>query len=191
MAKNLDQRVSSVLTPPSSLIEVDERASQDQASEYKSTSITSSVLDYEFENGRRYHAYKAGSYPLPNDEAELERIDIKHHVIMLLSGGHLHLAPLISPAKILDLGTGTGIWAMEMADQYPDSLVIGTDLSPIQPKWYETIFHGPRQHPIRDRRRREQGLDLARELLRLHTFKVHDRVHLELAGFTTEGFQTL
>lgn len=103
--------------------------------EYKSTSITSSVLDYEFENGRRYHAYKAGSYPLPNDEAELERIDIKHHVIMLLSGGHLHLAPLISPAKILDLGTGTGIWAMEMADQYPDSLVIGTDLSPIQPKW--------------------------------------------------------
>ena len=24
-------------------------------------SITSSVIDYEFENGRRYHAFKAGS----------------------------------------------------------------------------------------------------------------------------------
>lgn len=33
-----------------------------------SASLTASVLDYEFENGRRYHAYKAGSYPLPNDE---------------------------------------------------------------------------------------------------------------------------
>ena len=31
-------------------------------------SLTSSVLEYEFENGRRYHGYKAGSYPLPNDE---------------------------------------------------------------------------------------------------------------------------
>ena len=25
-----------------------------------SSSITSSIMDYEFENGRRYHAYKAG-----------------------------------------------------------------------------------------------------------------------------------
>lgn len=56
---------------------------------------------------------------------------------MLLAGGHLHLAPLVSPMKILDIGTGTGIWAIEMADHYPDSLVIGTDLSPVQPKWYE------------------------------------------------------
>ena len=24
------------------------------------SSVTSSILDYEFENGRRYHAYKAG-----------------------------------------------------------------------------------------------------------------------------------
>lgn len=37
-------------------------------SEERSVSITSSVQDYQFENGRRYHAYKAGSYPLPNDE---------------------------------------------------------------------------------------------------------------------------
>lgn len=27
-----------------------------------------SIWDFEFENGRRYHGYKAGSYPLPNDE---------------------------------------------------------------------------------------------------------------------------
>jgi ubiquinone/menaquinone biosynthesis C-methylase UbiE len=28
----------------------------------------------------------------------------------------LHLAPLENPQRILDLGTGTGIWAMDMAE---------------------------------------------------------------------------
>ncbi|KAK4986249.1 hypothetical protein LTR50_005428 [Elasticomyces elasticus] len=48
----------------------------------------------------------------------------------------LHLAPIgDNPTRILDLGTGTGIWVMEMGDAYPSAQVIGTDLSPIQPKW--------------------------------------------------------
>lgn len=34
---------------------------------------------------------------------------------------------------MLDLGTGTGIWAIDFADEYPSANVIGTDLSPIQP----------------------------------------------------------
>ena len=73
-------------------------------------------------------------------QAELERCDIHHHVITLLCGGELHFAPLRRPQRILDIGTGTGIWAMEMADQYPDAQIIGTDLSPVQPSWYEAIF---------------------------------------------------
>lgn len=36
-------------------------------------------------------------------------------------------------ALILDIGTGTGIWAIEMAEMFPKALVIGTDLSPVQP----------------------------------------------------------
>jgi cyclopropane fatty-acyl-phospholipid synthase-like methyltransferase len=36
---------------------------------------------------------------------------------------------------VLDLGTGTGIWAIDFADEYPSASVIGTDLSPIQPHW--------------------------------------------------------
>ncbi|KAJ4287420.1 hypothetical protein N0V88_007692 [Collariella sp. IMI 366227] len=37
--------------------------------------------------------------------------------------------------KVLDIGTGTGIWAMDMADMYPNTTFIGTDISPIQPGW--------------------------------------------------------
>jgi SAM-dependent methyltransferase len=48
--------------------------------------------------------------------------------------GELFLAPIgDSPQRVLDLGTGTGMWAIEFADQFPSASVIGTDLSPIQP----------------------------------------------------------
>jgi hypothetical protein len=38
-------------------------------------SVTSSIFAYEEENGRTYHAYKAGKYVMPNDEGEQERMD--------------------------------------------------------------------------------------------------------------------
>ncbi|KAI5811868.1 S-adenosyl-L-methionine-dependent methyltransferase [Pyronema omphalodes] len=47
----------------------------------------------------------------------------------------LHEAPLDEPHRILDIGTGTGIWAIDMAEHYSMAEVIGTDLSPIQPDW--------------------------------------------------------
>jgi len=53
----------------------------------------------------------------------------------LVLDGKLHLAPLDAPQRILDIGTGTGIWAIDIADEYPMAEVIGTDLSPIQPRW--------------------------------------------------------
>lgn len=36
---------------------------------------------------------------------------------------------------MLDYGTGTGIWAIDFADEHPIANVIGIDLSPIQPEW--------------------------------------------------------
>jgi SAM-dependent methyltransferase len=52
-----------------------------------------------------------------------------------LHGGKLFLGLIHSPQYVLELGTGTGIWAMEFADAHPESTVLGVDLSPIQPDW--------------------------------------------------------
>lgn len=105
-------------------------------SDYSTESLTASIYDYRYENGRRYHAYRAGVYPIPNDETEQDRLDIMHHINLLMLDGKLHIAPIgKNPQRILDIGTGTGIWAIDVGELYPSAQVIGTDLSPIQPSW--------------------------------------------------------
>ncbi|KAL2816417.1 S-adenosyl-L-methionine-dependent methyltransferase [Aspergillus cavernicola] len=101
------------------------------------TSLASSVLQYEFKYGRRYHGYQAGSYAFPNDEPEQDRLDMVHHVYYRALHNRLILAPFDPDGKrILDIGTGTGIWAIALGDQYPGAKeILGIDLSPIQPAW--------------------------------------------------------
>ncbi|RGP79041.1 tam domain methyltransferase [Fusarium longipes] len=101
----------------------------------ESASLSSSVRDYQFENSRRYHKFKEGLYQFPNDVPEQEREDMKHTVAVHLLGGRLHRSPVESPQKIIDIGTGTGSWAIDIGDLYPSASVIGIDLSPIQPPW--------------------------------------------------------
>ncbi|CAG8908866.1 unnamed protein product [Penicillium egyptiacum] len=99
-------------------------------------SLLSDVKNYAYENGRRYHSYREGHYVLPNDEPEQDRQDLLHHVRNLVLNGCLFRAPLDSNIKrALDIGTGTGIWAIDFADSFPSAEVTGTDLSPIQPSW--------------------------------------------------------
>lgn len=44
-------------------------------------------------------------------------MDLVHHIYRLVLGGKLYLAPIgENPSRILDLGTGTGIWAMDFAE---------------------------------------------------------------------------
>jgi SAM-dependent methyltransferase len=98
------------------------------------TSLKSSVLNYRYENGRRYHGFKDEAYFFPNDDEENDRLDMYHHIITLRCNGELHLAPIgPNPQRMLDLGTGTGIWAIDMGDKYPSAEIIGNDISPIQP----------------------------------------------------------
>lgn len=54
-------------------------------------------------------------------------------MLTLLLDHRLHCAPVQSPKHVLDIATGTGIWAIQFAKQHPDATVTGTDLSLIQP----------------------------------------------------------
>lgn len=91
-------------------------------------SLASSVLKYPVENGRRYHAYKAGQYPFPCDEKELDRMDMTHHMCKLGIGA-LHLSPIgPNPQRIGDIGTGSGIWAIEMGRSMHAGTGINSDL---------------------------------------------------------------
>ncbi|BCR92510.1 class I SAM-dependent methyltransferase [Aspergillus chevalieri] len=73
------------------------------------------------------------AYLYPNDEQELDRLDMQHHMFKLINEGRLFFAPVENPQRILDIGTGSGIWPMEMAPIFPQAEIIGTDLSPVQP----------------------------------------------------------
>ncbi|KAF2461446.1 S-adenosyl-L-methionine-dependent methyltransferase [Lineolata rhizophorae] len=98
------------------------------------TSINSVNYTYQYEHGRRYHGFEDAAYLLPNDEKEQERLDGQHQMWLMALGGKLHIAPLRKDIQsVLDIATGTGVWAMDMADEYPSAKVVGTDLSPIQP----------------------------------------------------------
>ncbi|KAL4970712.1 class I SAM-dependent methyltransferase [Aspergillus stella-maris] len=106
---------------------------QEHSQEYDTQSLTASVTDYPTEYGRTFHKYHEGLYVYPNDERELSRMDLQHHLCKLLTGGRLFFAPVINPYKILDIGTGTGIWPIELAPIFPNAHITGTDLSPCQP----------------------------------------------------------
>jgi ubiquinone/menaquinone biosynthesis C-methylase UbiE len=47
---------------------------------------------------------------------------------MLLEGGLTHtILPTDSPLQIVDVGCGTGIWAIEMGDTFERATVIGIE----------------------------------------------------------------
>ncbi|KAK7423551.1 hypothetical protein QQX98_001009 [Neonectria punicea] len=143
------QRVGSPKTPSpppeEQTIEADDNVPEDDDAdsalgtegESSTASITSSILHYRTINGRTFHSDRGNAvYWGSNDEAQSEAMDIAHHMFTLAQDGKLHFAPLDKDIQhALDIGCGTGIWAVDFADEYPGCEVTGTDISPIQPSW--------------------------------------------------------
>ncbi|KAL8985135.1 MAG: hypothetical protein Q9205_001073 [Flavoplaca limonia] len=96
-------------------------------------SIASSIYQYRLENGRSYHAYRDGQYWAPNDKQARSNEVNSHHAFLLTLNDKLLLAPIHNPKRALDVGCGVGIWTIDFAEAHPNTTVIGTDLSPIQP----------------------------------------------------------
>ncbi|KAI1762374.1 S-adenosyl-L-methionine-dependent methyltransferase [Hypoxylon sp. FL1150] len=100
-------------------------------------SLSTSIQEYRMIHGRRYHSARGNTdYWGPNDEIQAHSMDLTHHALTLLFHHKIFLAPIGNdPKKALDVGCGTGIWATDFADLYPQCEVIGTDISPTQAHW--------------------------------------------------------
>jgi len=73
---------------------------------------------------------------MPNDDPENDRLDLQHALISLMYDNQLYVCPAGKEKplnRVLDAGCGTGIWAIDVADEHPSAEVIGIDLSPTQP----------------------------------------------------------
>ncbi|KDQ58655.1 hypothetical protein JAAARDRAFT_675427 [Jaapia argillacea MUCL 33604] len=98
----------------------------------------SQVEDLKFVHGRGMNS-RSEVYKLPADSVEMQRLAVQHRLWKLLE---LDLYPLEVASRVadvlrssngerprvLDLGSGSGIWTVEMANKFPDVEVIGFDL---------------------------------------------------------------
>lgn len=68
-------------------------------------------------------------YLLPKDAQEDQRLNFQHYALHHAFGNH-YLAPLSPETKtMLDVGSGTGIWAFDMAQQFPQAHILGVDIA--------------------------------------------------------------
>ncbi|KAF6813689.1 methyltransferase domain-containing protein [Colletotrichum plurivorum] len=111
---------------------------ESQSVRSESTSLRSSILQNHIENGRSYHSYKDSCAQFEKDSSLIFTPDMQNEICFLTFHNKLGFAPACEPdakvSRALDLGTGTGLWAIEYADMHPEAEVLGVDLSPIQPR---------------------------------------------------------
>jgi hypothetical protein len=70
---------------------------------------------------------------LPNDEQESDRLDILHALMLQVLDGKLYLAPISkTPQRVLDLGTGTGIWAIDFGNSSTKRFRLGERLTKLR-----------------------------------------------------------
>jgi ubiquinone/menaquinone biosynthesis C-methylase UbiE len=67
-------------------------------------------------------------YALPKDLQEINRLDFQHFLLRNALHSN-YVAPLTHPKAVLDVGCGTGRWCYEMAQEFPEALVMGCDLT--------------------------------------------------------------
>ncbi|KAF8910979.1 S-adenosyl-L-methionine-dependent methyltransferase [Gymnopilus junonius] len=97
------------------------------------------------------------SYLLPVDHDEVQRSDIHHRLLQFVFSGRNYVGPVkqalqfgeqrrgtsFHSSALLDLGTGSGSWAIDIADEFPRAEVIAVDLAPIQPRYVALPNNSP------------------------------------------------
>ncbi|KAL9109189.1 MAG: hypothetical protein Q9227_006114 [Pyrenula ochraceoflavens] len=104
-----------------------------QDDDYSSYCSSYKGAGYLYENGRRYLKWEGEALLFPDDEIAQDGLDLQNHLFKAVLGT-LHLSPVYL-RTVLESGSGTGIWSMEMGDEYPEAKVRGLDVDKIAPQW--------------------------------------------------------
>ena len=66
-------------------------------------------------------------------QREADRLDLQHHVLCLTYASKLYFAPMENPRHALDVGTGTGIWAIDMGRSHAKFRHLNHSTDKLQP----------------------------------------------------------
>ena len=77
---------------------------------------------------RRERREVSGDYVLGESEAEISRLNFQHYMFRFAFGTD-YSSPIRAPRNILDVASGTGRWAREMARRFSGANVIGFDIN--------------------------------------------------------------
>ena len=91
-------------------------------------SIASTKYNFHWESGRLYHDYRS-VHPFPYDDVSQENERVLHSLVLFLLEDKLIAAPADPRTfkNVLDVGTGLGLWAEDVADRYENCQVLGVD----------------------------------------------------------------
>jgi SAM-dependent methyltransferase len=70
---------------------------------------------------------ESSSYFFPRHPDEVDRLDLQHFALREALGANF-LAPVEEPSRVLNVGTGTEQWGLEVCHRFPGALVVGFDL---------------------------------------------------------------
>jgi trans-aconitate methyltransferase len=84
-------------------------------------------MNHTYENGRRYHGFRS-DFPFPDDLEEQKRQGFHSDLwYKVLDNKLFTTPPLKNNDKVLDVGTGSGKWIVDMCFDYPDVRLLGID----------------------------------------------------------------
>ncbi|KAJ7775145.1 S-adenosyl-L-methionine-dependent methyltransferase [Mycena metata] len=104
---------------------VETYSAEKEVSEKDTVSITHAA--------RTYQAFPGSRYALPSDDQERQRLLLQHKTLRGIFGDKILFAPvsLGSEDKVLDVGTGSGTWILDLATSVDTSVsMVGVDIEP-------------------------------------------------------------
>ncbi|KAG8795793.1 hypothetical protein FRC17_008078, partial [Serendipita sp. 399] len=113
--------------------------SSDESSIESGGSNTTMESTFAWRDGKRYHRYPATDAPYPQsyDPTILELERSNNMTFNKICGGASLFAvdgiDIEPPKTVLDLGCGNGLWVMEAAKAWPETIFVGIDLVNLQP----------------------------------------------------------